>query len=231
MQDPKDVAELRAVIGFFNFFSTFLVSFHADEKTGVRRPHFYKELIHKISIKYYNDTSKGRSFRDWWGDEQRTAFNRIKDLLLAGVHLAVPLSDRSMHMHTDMPRLGWGAFLYQINDDASVRTLLHINGVWGKKDRYAPPPVKEGKAWCLAFEACLPMVRCSGHVFHSYTDSLPCSWMNKANGRRSLSRFRLAEFDDVEFQVHYSWISGAETRGQTLPARRELERWTCPLGC
>ena len=112
----------------------------------MRRPHFYKELVSKISVKYMSDVSRGQSFKDRWGDEQRVAFNRIKDLLLAGVNLSVPLDDRSMHMHTDMSHFGWGAFLYQINDDNSIRTLLHINGVWGKQDSNDPPPVKEGKA-------------------------------------------------------------------------------------
>ena len=35
----------------------------------------------------------------------------------------------------------------------------------------------------------------------------------------------------VDFGLSYSWTGGAEIWGQALPARRQLERWTCPLGC
>ena len=47
------------------------------------------------------------------------------------------------------------------------------------------------------------MVKCHGHPFYTKTDSLPVGWIRKGNGRKAMSQFRLAQFDDAEWYVGY----------------------------
>ena len=236
MLEPKDMSELRTVLGFFNTFSKFLVKHKVDPTTGKSRPYFYKELVSPISVKTMTakmsapaaadpkdsawppgakcapapkpkpKTVVKRPFQKCWGEAERAAYEEIRALLLEGVHLFVPLRDRPFFMETDMSLMGFGITLLQYGDDGSRRTTLHFNKLWTKTERSMPAVYKEATAWAWGFEQCLPMVRSHGHVFYTKTDSLPVSWMRKGTGRRAMSQFRLAGFDDVKWELIY--ISG-----------------------
>ena len=203
MVAPKNIPELRRIMGLFQGFSRFLVLEKLDPKTGKIRPFFYKELVKPFCIKTMNDVSRGKTFKERWGKEQDAALEEIRQLLLKGVHLFTPLGDRPFHMTTDMSDQGYGAYLYQLADDGTKRTISHFNGLWNRGHRFMPPPYKEALAWALGFEKFLPCVRSFGQPFYTYTDSTPVGWMRKGNGRRAMSAFRLAQFDEVDWHVFY----------------------------
>ena len=203
MIEPNDMSDLRHVCGLFNCFTKFIVIYKPDAATGKTRPHFYKELIEPMSVATMSKKTEGCSFTSAWGEEQRAAFNAIRDLLLTGVHLFTPLPDRALHMSTDMSLFGWGCYLYQIGDDGERRTIAMCNGKWTFSEISMPAVYKEGSAWCRGFEWALPMAKCHGHPFYTKTDSLPVSWIRKGNGRKAMSQFRLAQFDDIEWHVGY----------------------------
>ena len=69
-----------------------------------------------------------------------------------------------------------------------------------------PAVYKEACAWAWGFEQCLPLVRSLSQMLYTMTDSLPVAWMRKGTGRRAMSQFRLAGFDDIKWEVLY--ISG-----------------------
>ena len=203
MVAPKNISELRRIMGLFQCFSRFITIEKLDPKTNRIRPYFYKELVAPFCVKAMNDTSRGKTFKERWGPEQDAALKELRDLLIKGVHLFTPLGDRPFHMTTDMSDHGYGAYLYQLADDGTKRTVSHFNGTWSRGQRFMPPPYKEALAWALGFEKFLPLVRSHGQPFYTYTDSTPVGWMRKGNGRRAMSAFRLAQFDEVEWRVFY----------------------------
>ena len=203
MVEPQDMSDLRHVCGLFNCFTKFIVLHKVDPSTGRKRAYFYKELIEPMSVATMTKRSTGSSFKNAWGDAQRAAFHAIRDLMLTGVHLFAPLPDRALHLATDMSLFGWGCYLYQIGDDLERRTIAMCNGKWTFSEISMPAVYKEGSAWCRSFEWALPMAKCHGHPFYTKTDSLPVSWIRKGNGRKAMSQFRLAQFDDLEWHVAY----------------------------
>ena len=200
---PKNMDELAHIIGLFVGFARFIVKEKLDPSTNEIRPYFYKELIKPISIKYMRDQSRGKSFAERWGPEQDATLDEIRQLLIQGVHLFTPLADRPFHMTTDMSLYGYGAYLYQLADDGSKRTVSHFNGVWSRSERFMPPVYKEASAWARGFEGFFSIVRSFGQPFYTFTDSTPVGWQRKGNGRRAMSAFRLANFDEVEWEVFY----------------------------
>ena len=182
----------RGALGFFQTFRKYLRAKVRDAKTGQARIHLYGDLVRPITIKRMSDVKYGKTFSDRWGAEQSAAFQRIRQLLLAGVHLHTPLPNKAFHMTTDMSQHGYGIYLYQLDDAGHKRCICHFNGQWTDAERSMPPPYKEGKAWAIGFERCLPVVRGSNAPFHTWTDSLPVGWMRKGNGRKAMSLFRLA---------------------------------------
>ena len=131
------------------------------------------------------------------------SFETIRGILLTGVHLCVPLPDRGFHAHTDMGKFGWGGTLFQVGDKGEKRVVIHHNDIWKPDEVWEPAVHKEGEAWCRFFERILPMVATYGQPVHLYTDSLPVAWMRYGSGRKAMSKFHLAKFDQVEWYVHY----------------------------
>ena len=200
MRAPRNISELKSVLGTFVQFRHFLMDTELDNNGNVRSI-LYNELVGPISESHVNGISK--DFSQAWGPLQTAAFERIRHLLLKGVHLSTPLSDRSMHMAGDMSEFGFSVFLFQMNDDGTKRYIMLWNKPWGITDRDKPPPHKEAKCWAVGFQWCLPMVQCHGHPFLTFTDSMPVSWMRKGRGRSAFSHYILADFDSVEWAVYY----------------------------
>ena len=202
MVPPKNIGEVRTLMGLLNQYQRFLT----DERTDANGRTYtagYKEIVKPMTYKHMNDPANGKTFADRWGDAQQRAFDCIRDKLLAGVHLSVPLSDRPYFMSTDMSEFGWSACLYQLGDDGEKRYNQNFNEIWNKTMLRAPAVCKEGQAWCHGFELCMPYIRTHGHIFYTITDSLPVGWQRKGSGRQAMSRFKLAQFDDVEWRVLY----------------------------
>ena len=60
------------------------------------------------------DVLRGRQPLFRWEEAQQTSFDTIRDLLLAGVHLAAPDYTLPFHLATDASEEGKGAMLYQL---------------------------------------------------------------------------------------------------------------------
>ena len=71
MVPPKSMDDLRHVVGLFNCFRQFLVSYHEDSKTSVVRPHYYSELIDPISVATMTKLTTNLSFEAAWGAPQQ----------------------------------------------------------------------------------------------------------------------------------------------------------------
>ena len=74
---------------------------------------------------------------------------------------------------------------------------------WTAGERDNPPVHKEAQAWAQGMGWVLPYVRAHGQHLYTYTDSLPVSWMQRAQGKKALAQYKLGRFDDVEWSVRY----------------------------
>ncbi len=100
-----------------------------------------------------------------WGPEQQTAFDIIRDRLLAGVHLAAPDFTRLFHLATDASEDGKGEELYQlptipIEEQYPYNSKIHaaenhaviffLSKAWDETQRLHPPFYLEGDSllWC-----------------------------------------------------------------------------------
>ncbi len=92
---PNDIHELRRVLGLFVVSRKYLAN-----RALVSSP--LTEVLR----------GKPPTFR--WGPEQQTAFDTIRDRLLAGVHLAAPDFTLPFHLATDASEDGKGGELYQL---------------------------------------------------------------------------------------------------------------------
>ncbi len=93
---PTDINELRGVLGLL-----FVVSRkHLKDYALISQP--------------MTEVLKGRPSTFRWGESQQTAFDLIRDRLLAGVHLAAPDFALPFHLTTDASEDGKGGELYQL---------------------------------------------------------------------------------------------------------------------
>ena len=92
---PVDISELRRVLGLFQASRRFI-----DHYAHVALP---------MSL-----LLRGRKPAFTWGPEQQASFDKIRDALLEGVHLAPPRYDLPFHLATDASDDGKGGVLYQL---------------------------------------------------------------------------------------------------------------------
>ena len=124
MQIPNSTEETRSMIGYFQTYRKFIKTTAPDATTGVMRLFRYEEIVEPISVKVLRDTSRGIKFAQRWREPQQKAYDLIKGLLLAGVHLCSPLSDRPYNFSSDMSDWGYGITLYQLAGDGSRRCIM-----------------------------------------------------------------------------------------------------------
>jgi hypothetical protein len=82
MVPPEDISELRRVLGLFVVSRKYLKDYAL-----ITRP--------------LTDLLKGKQLVFVWGQAQQAAYERVRDSLLAGVHLAAPYFSRPFHLQTD----------------------------------------------------------------------------------------------------------------------------------
>jgi hypothetical protein len=67
-----------------------------------------------------------------WGEAQQSAYEHVRDALLAGVHLAAPDFSLPFHLQTDASEDGKGAVLYQLHDCTVAEQYPYC------KDKHSP---------------------------------------------------------------------------------------------
>ena len=120
---PTSVKELQTFLGFVNFYRKFirgyasiadpLYSLLRGDKTAKKPKHSHG---HKKPAKV-----------KWeWGEKQRVAFARLKELLTSPPILAYPDFDKDFVVHVDASRSGLGAVLYQKDADR-LEVLAYVS--------------------------------------------------------------------------------------------------------
>jgi hypothetical protein len=169
---------------------------------------------------------KGKPPTFKWGPEQQTAFDTIRDRLLAGVHLAAPDFSLPFHLATDASEDGKGGELYQlptipIEDQYPYNAKIHasenhaviffLSKAWDETQRLRPPFYLEGDSllWCTKKSRYYALS--SPFPLYTYSDHMPLKWMEKTE-KGPISSFILENLAEVE-TIH-QYIQG---KVNTLP--------------
>ena len=184
MKAPKNVHEIKVVMGMFNYYRQFIPNF-----SDIGRP---------ITLLLRNNTI----FK--WGEEQQKAFDKFKYLLSHAPILHRPNFDKTFYVVTDASDVGIGAVLEQEGSDPEVHTRYPI-AFWSRtllprEQRYT---VSERE--CLAIVEAIKSFRhyVHGLKFVVVTDHSALRWLHNAkdlNSRLTRWSLKLLEFD---FTIEY----------------------------
>jgi hypothetical protein len=145
MVPPEDIQELRRVLGLFVVSRKYLKDYAL-----ITRP--------------LTDLLRGKQPVFVWGQAQQAAYERVRDSLLAGVHLAAPDFSRPFHLQTDASEDGKGAVLYQLlccpvseqypyckdkHSPENMAVIAHYSKAFTEVQRLRPPYYLEADSLLL----------------------------------------------------------------------------------
>jgi hypothetical protein len=231
---PTSISELRRVLGLF------VVSRkHVKDFATLTKP--------------MTDVLKGSKPIFSWTDAQQQAFDKIRDLLLGGIHLPAPNYCIPFHLATDASEDGKGACLHQLptvpveeqhpwnlklHSPDNMAVVSFFSKAWNDAQRNRPPFYLEadgllwamGKAKFYALSSPFPLYTCSDHM--------PLQWMSKSQ-KGPVSQFLIEELSESELDYVHQYIEGksnsipdAISRHPLLgPGDRNLGVWECGIFC
>jgi hypothetical protein len=179
LPDPRNVPELRSILGFLTYYRHFIPGFAA-----IAAP--LTELLRK-------DTA-------WkWGENQRAAYATLKrEMTQNGLVLRPVDPDRPLVLHTDWSVHGIGAVLGQLDDDGNEYLCAAISRSLNKHERNYPS--YKGELLALAWAVRMFRQHVQGTRFRLVTDHQPLLWIMKArdlNGQYARWQMLLQEHDFV----------------------------------
>jgi hypothetical protein len=224
MVPPEDISELRRVLGLF-----------------VVSRKYLKEYA--IITKPLTDLLRGKQPVFWWEEPQQLAYERIRDALLSGLHLAAPDFSLPFHLQMDASEDGKAANLYQLAncpideqfpyckdkhslDNMSI--IAHYSKAWSEALRLRPPFYLEADALLWGTNEVKFYALSSPFPLYTYSDHLPLNWMKKSE-KGPVSQFlveQLSELDTVHqyIQGHLKSIADAGSRYPLLGPKRLAPR-------
>jgi hypothetical protein len=128
MVPPEDIAELCRTLGLFVVSRKYIASY-------------------AMITKPLTDLLRGKQPVFKWEKEHQQAYERVRDALLAGLHLAAPNFDFPFHLQTDASEDGKGAILYQLLQCAVEEQYPYC------KKRHAPDMMSVIAYFSKAFSA------------------------------------------------------------------------------
>jgi len=124
LRSPRSVAELRRVLGLFNYYSPFV-------------PHM-ADKVHALRVLCVPNAR----VKALWGPKEEAAFQQVRDEIANCVGLCVPDFARPFRLRTDASATGIGGYLFQLDDDGNEcpigfysRKFTGAEERWGTTDR------------------------------------------------------------------------------------------------
>jgi transposase InsO family protein len=184
LPDPRNVPELRSILGFLTYYRHFIPGFSA-----IASP--LTELLRKET--------------PWkWGETQRAAYATLKhEMTKPGCVLRPVDPNRPLILHTDWSVHGIGAVLGQQDDDGNEYLCAAISRSLNKHERNYPS--YKGELLALAWAVRMFRQHVQGTRFRLVTDHQPLLWIMKArdlNGQYARWQMLLQEHDfDIEHRA------------------------------
>ncbi|HVW99997.1 MAG TPA: reverse transcriptase family protein, partial [Candidatus Babeliaceae bacterium] len=179
---PKDVNEVRMVTGLFNFYRNFIPKF-ATRCAPL-------------------DKLKRSDVNFEWGKEQQTAFDDLKQALMAYPVLRLPDMSKDFILDTDASTIGIGGILQQ-QDEATKKN--YVVSYYSRKINDAEKKLGITDLEALALRDSISKFRkyLIGKKFTVYTDHISLTYLQKlSNLSGKLGRVSL-ELQSFDFEIKY----------------------------
>jgi len=177
---PKTIKQLRRFLGMVGWYSRFLANFAEDK---VPLCHLLKKDV------------------SWhWNDEQRQAFQKLKDDLVSAPVLVRPDFSKKFYLHCDASDFCVSGTLMQKDDEGHDHAITYINKILSSRERKWTTTEKECYAVIWSLEKLRPYIE--GYSFVVYTDHSSLIWLkNLKDVTRRLGRWAMKLLAyDVEIQ-------------------------------
>jgi transposase InsO family protein len=183
MTAPKDLSGVRAVLGVFNQFRSFV-----ERYDRVVKP------IQKL-------VKKHAKFE--WNEDAERAMQDMRQRLMKGdLYLRVQDPRIQLQLETDASDDGWGAILYQM-----IGGEKKILCMWSKQWTIAmsrmPAYYRETKAWMLGVEKARIYADYNHHPLLCWTDHIPLTYIKHTSGKGPVSQFHLDHLSDITYEIRY----------------------------
>ena len=179
MQAPRDVSELRSVLGLFNYYRRFVDRF--------------SEIAHPL-------TKLTQESQAWqWEEEQQLAFGQLKQALTTAPVLRRPDFKLPFILYTDWSKVGLGAVLAQMGSDGEEHAVAFASRSNNKAERNYGS--SEGECLAVVWATLHFRPYLYGRRYTIVTDHAPLKWLmqnDKLTGK--LARWSLM-LQEYEFEV------------------------------
>jgi len=204
---PTDISETRRVLGLFQVSRRFI-----DHFAHIAKP---MTMLTRGRVPVFN-----------WGAAEQASFDKIRDLLLKGVHLCPPRYDLPFHLATDASDDGEGGVLYQlpsvpiadqhpfdvaVHSPDNMAVISFYSKCWPDALRGRPPFYLEADALLWGMAKARFYALSSPFPLYTYSDHAPLQWINKSD-KGAVSSFIIESLSDLD-TVH-TYVPG---RFMTVP--------------
>jgi hypothetical protein len=182
MKPPKDITEVRSLLGTFSFYRRFIPNFakHAQPLNRLLK--------------------KSRPFQ--WTQAQQQAFDTLRMHLVQAPILISPDPERRYQLYTDASYKGLGAILGQKDDEGRDHVIAYASRSLNKHEERYPPVALE----CCAAHWATQYFRhyLWGVPFDLYTDHQALTSLKEKGdmNNRTLGRW-ISNLQEYDFQIQY----------------------------
>ena len=202
--EPKDVHQLQMFLGLANFLRKFVPHF-AEITSPLTK--LLKGHTNKKKVKFKGKKCKiGDSEPAPWvfGEEQRAAFNALKQAITQPPCLAYPDFEKPFHMHCDGSLQGLGCALYQANDSGKLHPVAYGSRTLSQSEKNYSAHKLEFLAlkWAVTTKFSYYLYG-SKHPFKIFTDHNPLVYLTTTAKLDALGHRWLAELSSYHFEIFY----------------------------
>ena len=159
---PTTLADVHSFLGFTNHYRRFI--------------HKYAHSTRPLNMLISSENANKKKQSIKWNDDCEKSFQELKQLCSSTPILAYADYSKCFKLHTDASNLGFGAVLYQTDENGPERAIVYASRMLGKSERNYQAYKLEYLAlkWAITdqFHEYL-----YGGNFHVYTDNNPLMYI------------------------------------------------------
>ena len=203
MQTPKDVSEVRRVLGIFVQMQNMVPNY-----TTIARP------LTRLTGK--------KAWR--WSTDEDTAFQTLRNLCAGRPSLSNPDYNRIQHLDVDASNDGWGAMLYHVTANDEKEAICYFSGAWDDAMRMRPIYYREAAALYRSLAKARYYIDANVHETVVHTDHMPLKWV-KHSRRGPITEWVLEETAGMTYRIEYiageaNTVADATSRAPVVQASR-----------
>ena len=185
---PCTVHEIRKLLGFMNYYRKFVYK--------------YAQIPKPLNKLISGDNAKRKHKKVEWGEDQGTAFEKLKDACTKTPVLTYVDYQKPFRLNTDASELGLGSVLYQRQEDNSFRVIPYASRSLSKTKKNYDAHKLEFLAlkWAVTerFQEYL-----FGGNFDVYTDNNPLTYILTTAKLDTSSQRWIANLANYNFNIYY----------------------------